>query len=58
MVSAGQYTVREGSTMTLECRASGNPAPVITWRTDTGDLDIQGPAVTIGERGVRVTSDQ
>ena len=52
----GQYTVREGSSLTLECRASGNPAPVITWtRTSAqtearpGDLDIQGPAVTIGE---------
>ena len=51
----GQYTVREGSSLTLECRASGNPAPVITWtRTSAqtearpGDLDIQGPAVTIG----------
>ena len=47
---AGQYTVREGSSMTLECRASGNPAPVITWTKGSGDLDIQGPAVTIGEQ--------
>ena len=52
LISAGQYTVREGSSLTLECRATGNPAPVITWSkssSDTGDLDIQGPAVTIGE---------
>lgn len=52
---AGQYTVREGSSLTLECRASGNPDPVITWNKSSGqteagpgDLDIQGPAVTIG----------
>ena len=44
--------MREGSSLTLECRATGNPAPVITWSkssSDTGELDIQGPAVTIGE---------
>ena len=43
--------MREGSSLTLECRASGNPAPVITWTKGSGDLDIQGPAVTIGEHG-------
>ena len=48
--------MREGSSLTLECRASGNPDPVITWNkssgqteaSDRGDLDIQGSAVTIG----------
>ena len=54
ILCAGQYTVREGSSLTLECRASGNPAPVITWSKGSGDLDTRGPAVTIGEQGAMI----
>ena len=40
--------------MTLECRATGNPAPVITWVKESsalpsGELSMAGPAVTISE---------
>jgi hypothetical protein len=28
----GRYVVRKGSTITLECRAAGNPRPTISWR--------------------------
>jgi hypothetical protein len=28
----GRYVVRKGSTITLECRATGNPRPTISWR--------------------------
>lgn len=27
----GQVTARKGSTVTLECKASGNPVPTIYW---------------------------
>jgi len=50
--SSGQYTVREGSTMTLECLATGNPEPIITWKKESsvlpnGDKFMNGPAVQI-----------
>jgi len=49
---SGQYTVREGSTMTLECEANGNPKPVITWKKEgsllpNGHKFMEGPAVQI-----------
>ena len=53
--NAGQYTVREGSTMTLECEANGNPKPVITWKKEgsllpNGHKFMEGPAVQIGKQ--------
>jgi len=50
--SSGQYTVREGTTMTLECLATGNPEPIITWKKESsvlpnGDKFMNGPAVQI-----------
>lgn len=34
-------TVDEFSNVTLECRASGNPVPTITWNHDEGIVDQQ-----------------
>ena len=46
--------MREGSTMTLECLATGNPEPIITWKKESsvlpnGDKFMNGPAVQIGK---------
>jgi len=48
----GVYVVRAGSTITLECRASGNPHPVITWKKQkselpTGQKFVSGPSILI-----------
>ena len=49
---------REGSSLTLECQASGNPEPTITWKKENSVLPSglkfsSGPAVVISavERG-------
>ncbi|KXJ14378.1 Ficolin-2 [Exaiptasia diaphana] len=34
------YASREGSTLTLNCSAEGDPDPVIQWRKEKGDLPI------------------
>ena len=28
----GKFVVRKGSTITLSCRATGNPMPTVTWQ--------------------------
>ena len=28
----GKFVVRKGSTITLSCRATGNPLPTVTWQ--------------------------
>ena len=43
---------REGSSLTLECQASGNPEPTITWKKENSLLPsglkfVSGPAVVI-----------
>ncbi|KAG8231170.1 hypothetical protein J437_LFUL004999 [Ladona fulva] len=45
----GQVTVRKGGSVTLECKASGNPVPTITW-TRKGKILNRG-----GEKAVRPT---
>ena len=40
--------------MTLECLATGNPEPIITWKKESsvlpnGDKFMNGPAVQIGK---------
>ncbi|XP_075214115.1 lachesin-like [Lycorma delicatula] len=50
--STGQLTARKGGTVTLECKASGNPVPTIHWsRKDdslpNGDKKIQGFSITL-----------
>ena len=44
--------LREGSSLTLECQASGNPEPTITWKKENSVLPsglkfVSGPAVVI-----------
>ena len=36
--------VQEGENVTLVCRASGHPAPRITWRREDGDTIVRSPA--------------
>ena len=49
---SGQYVVREGSSLALECQASGNPQPTISWTKEndllpSGDTVLVGPALVI-----------
>ncbi|RZF46093.1 hypothetical protein LSTR_LSTR004806 [Laodelphax striatellus] len=41
--ASGQLTARKGGTITLECKASGNPVPSISWSR-------KGKAMPIGEK--------
>lgn len=50
--STGQLTARKGGTITLECRASGNPVPSILWsRKDktvsVGENILEGFSITL-----------
>jgi Immunoglobulin domain len=36
----GHVTARKGSTVTLECKASGNPVPSITWVKRVGERNL------------------
>ncbi|XP_046382567.1 lachesin-like isoform X2 [Ischnura elegans] len=48
----GQVTVRKGGSITLECKASGNPVPTITWtrKDDTlpsGEESVEGFSISL-----------
>ncbi|XP_071447644.1 lachesin-like isoform X2 [Hetaerina americana] len=48
----GQVTVRKGGSITLECKASGNPVPTITWtRKDdalpSGEESVEGFSISL-----------
>ncbi|XP_073988666.1 klingon isoform X2 [Rhodnius prolixus] len=50
--ASGQLTARKGGTITLECKASGNPVPSILWsRKDnslpTGEKAMEGFSITL-----------
>ncbi|XP_063236221.1 neurotrimin-like [Bacillus rossius redtenbacheri] len=52
VTSHGKVEVKKGSTVTLECRASGNPVPTITWTRKnnllpSGDQSLDGFSITI-----------
>ncbi|XP_046382563.1 neural cell adhesion molecule 1-like isoform X1 [Ischnura elegans] len=48
----GKYEVKKGSTVTLECKASGNPVPFISWSRKnnllpSGEKSVEGLSITI-----------
>ncbi|XP_039279416.1 limbic system-associated membrane protein isoform X1 [Nilaparvata lugens] len=50
--ASGQLTARKGGTVTLECKASGNPVPTILWsRKDdslpSGEKALEGFSITL-----------
>lgn len=50
--SNGQLTVRKGGTITLECKASGNPVPSIIWSKKdsslpSGEKSLEGFSITL-----------
>lgn len=50
--ASGQLTARKGGTITLECKASGNPVPSIQWsRKDnslpSGEKSVEGVSITL-----------
>uniref|UniRef100_A0A8D8LHE8 Lachesin n=1 Tax=Cacopsylla melanoneura TaxID=428564 RepID=A0A8D8LHE8_9HEMI len=50
--SNGQLTVRKGGTITLECKASGNPVPTIIWSKKesslpSGEKSLEGFSITL-----------
>ncbi|XP_059482890.1 lachesin isoform X2 [Neocloeon triangulifer] len=52
--SAGSMTVRKGGSVTLECKASGNPVPTITWTKKGGTLfggekTVEGFSLTLDQ---------
>jgi len=52
----GKFVVRAGSTITLGCRAEGNPRPVISWRKErsqlpTGKSIVEGNSILIQNVG-------
>ncbi|GLH04579.1 Lachesin, partial [Gryllus bimaculatus] len=52
VTSNGELDVKKGATVTLECRASGNPVPTITWTRKnnllpSGDKSVEGFSITI-----------
>ncbi|XP_068084641.1 protein CEPU-1 [Anabrus simplex] len=52
VTSGGSMDVKKGSTVTLECRASGNPVPTITWTRKnnllpSGEKSVEGFSITI-----------
>ena len=36
----GKFVVRKGSTITLSCRATGNPMPTVTWQRKVTQQNI------------------
>ncbi|XP_075214141.1 limbic system-associated membrane protein-like [Lycorma delicatula] len=54
VTSDGTVEVKKGSTVTLECRASGNPVPTISWTRKnnllpSGEKSMEGFSITIVE---------
>ncbi|XP_066907829.1 limbic system-associated membrane protein isoform X3 [Halyomorpha halys] len=52
--SGGSVEVKKGATVTLECKASGNPVPIITWTRKnnilpSGEKSVEGFSITIEE---------
>ncbi|XP_065344709.1 lachesin-like [Cloeon dipterum] len=52
--STGSMTVRKGGSVTLECKASGNPVPTITWTKKGGTLfggekTVEGFSLTLDQ---------
>ncbi|KAF4523238.1 hypothetical protein B566_EDAN011464 [Ephemera danica] len=50
--STNTLTTRKGGTVTLECKASGNPVPTITWKKKDGLLasgqhSVEGFSLTL-----------
>lgn len=50
--SQGTMEVKRGASVTLECRASGNPVPIITWTRKnnllpSGEKSVEGYSITI-----------
>ncbi|GLH04588.1 Neuronal growth regulator 1 [Gryllus bimaculatus] len=45
VTSNGELDVKKGATVTLECRASGNPVPTITWTRKVEFLLLSMPGV-------------
>ena len=44
--TTGPVTINEGQRQTLECTASGNPKPTITWYKDNVELTLNDPSKT------------
>ena len=49
-------TVREGDNVTLSCRATGNPKPIISWTIDGSTVNIKvHPRVSLGPDNKQLT---
>ncbi|KAF4523235.1 hypothetical protein B566_EDAN011461, partial [Ephemera danica] len=50
--TGNSITIRKGGTVTLECKASGNPVPTITWTKKggmlaSGEHSVEGFSLTL-----------
>ena len=57
---SGNLTVTEGQDVTLECHATGNPAPIITWTRLSDNSVFNGTLANISRQdkeGYRCTAN-